>query len=779
VRPLRREGLGRYRVERAGKILFLFGVPLFLAAADYVPPAGERPAVRRPGAESVLPGGRVVSPLGQQFVAGARPRALAVNPAGDTVVTADEGVGFPLTVLQRDGATWRRSVVVDEEEKDRGAFHSVVFAGERELFASEGALGRVRLTDARSGGRKHFYELNLGGASDSFAGEIAFDAKRKALFVLDETNARLVIFDSGRRRVAGQVKLGGAPFGLALSPDGRRVYATLPRAGAVVVVDVESAASPKLVKTIKWATPRRVLAAGERVFVCDALRDVVGVFSARSLELEREVELRVPGFENLRGALPISLHYEPANQWVMVVEAGINAIGVIDARRLAVLGHLPAAWSPVRAAVHEGRAFVANWKGLGTGPNASRQGPILSGAREELDRGAVSIYPLPGPEDLAALTKKVWENNGFLPSKQAAAAVPEGLDHVVIVVKGKRTFDEVLGDVESAANGPVAALPPVARFGRRGVIVQKRDELRQRLGLRFVNVTPNHHMLAETYAFSDNFYADGVVSADGDEWTGEPSSLWDHLEKHGVSFRNFGEGFAQRDAGEAVPRPADGELALKPDALYRNSSRVYPGFSLNVPDTQRASLFASEMEREYLDAGKPLPRLILLHLPGDTLGRARPEDGYPFEASYMADNDYALGRIVQFLSRTPDWKRMAVFVMEEGASGGADHVDSHRTLLLAAGPFARPNFCSHLNSNAAAVWKLASRVLRIPPLGLNDAAAADLAGMFSAEANAAEYTVQPSTLEIFDPSKAREPVEASSAPAGDDLRGLQRRRKSP
>ena len=725
-----------------------------LAPAQYAPPAGERAAIRRPGAESVLPGGRLITPPGQQFLTGPRPSAMALNGPGDTLVTADEGAGFPVTVLHREAATWRRSVIRDDSDPQTGAYRALVFATEREFYASEGATGRIRLLDARSGDRRQFLELNLSGAENSYAGDLAYDAKRRLLHALDEANARLVTWDSARRRWTASLKLPASPFALTLSPDARRAYVTLP--AAIAAIDLENHAAPRLLKQIAWGKPRRLAAAGDRVYACDADADAIAVISARSLEVEREIPLRAPGLESLRGIAPIALHYEPTNQWLLAVEAGINALGVIDLRRLAVAGHIPAAWSPVRFAAHDGRAFTVNWKGLGTGPTAARHGPITNLGREELERGSVSIFPLPAPEDLPALTKKVWENAGLLPAKSETAPLPEGLDHAVIIVKKKRTFDEVLGDVENASNGPVAALPPLARFGRRGVIVQTRDELRQRLGLRFVNVTPNHHALADQFAFSDNFYAEGPVTADADEWHGAPEALWEHLDKHGVPFRNFGEGFAQRDRGEASRIPAWREPSLKPDALFRNTSRAYPGFNMRIPDVNRASLFINEIEREYLAPGKPLPRALFLQLPADHLARARPEDGYPFEASHMADNDYALGRIVEFLSKTPHRKRMAGIGLEDDATGGVDHVDSHRTLLFVAGPWARQNFCAHQNAGQAAVLKLLLRILRVPPLNLNDATAADLTPVLAPQPAGAGFTVQAPTLDIFDPARARE-----------------------
>jgi len=885
-------------------------------AAEFRPPAGNRAAVRRIGAESVLPGGRIISPLGQQYPTGPGPFGLSLSPNGETLVTADGGPNrYSLTVLHREGAGWRTNTLQadprgqgdpnDDDGDWRSVFQGLAFTNDRDLYASEGNSGRVRLVDVRSGSLKQLYDLNTGGYRNSYTGDLALDARRGLLYVLDQANFRLAVIDTRKQRIAASLRTGRLPFAIALSPDARRVYVThvgmfeykvipgadpkraretgLPtpafgfpspeaRDGArrqtaagmvdvpglgdpnaresnsLAIVDVANPESPQIVNVVRTgkpfggaivggASPSGVVATAERIFVSNANQDTITVINARTLQLERDIELRVPGLESLRGMLPIGLHYEPTNQWILAAEAGINALAVIDARSLAVLGHIPTAWFPTRATTRDGRLFVAAAKGHGTGPNASRQGPVTGSFQGELRRGAVSILPLPGPDELTALTRRVWANNGFTPSRETAAPLPADLDHVVIIVKENRTFDEVFGDVESASNGPVEALPPLARFGKRGVIVQQRTELRQRLGLRFVNITPNHHALAERFAFSDNFYADSEVSVDGHHWIVgsypnawtestlmagyggqkdfrfpppdnpasapgrllfpqsnssvhpeeqlEAGALWHHLERHNIGFRNFGEGFELAGIDEVKGLKPTGARVLTnvpmPAPLFRNTSFDYPGYNMNIPDQFRANQFINEIDRDYLRAGKPLPRLIFIHLPGDHMTRPRPEDGYPFQASYVADNDHALGRIVQFLSQTPYWKRMAILVTEDDAQGGVDHIDSHRTVFLAASPWAKKNYCSHANASFPALLKLAFRILRIPPLNLYDAAAADLGHLFHDTPDFTPYNLEPSTLEVFDPSKAREPMDPQPSPRMDDPRVLreQHRQQQP
>ena len=183
--------------------------------------------------------------------------------------------------------------------------------------------------------------------------------------------------------------------------------------------------------------------------------------------------------------------------------------------------------------------------------------------------------------------------------------------------------------------------------------------------------------------------------------------------------------------------------------------------------------FIQEVEQLYLRQGKDLPRFVFIHLPNDHTAKPRPEDGYPFQASYVADNDYALGRILEFLSSTPWWKQMAVFVTEDDAQGGVDHIDSHRTVMMLASPYAKKNYVSHVNSSFPGLLKTIFRLLKLPPLNLYDAAAADLADCFTATPDFTPYQRQPIVSELFDPAKAKEPRDGEAAgPRMDDPKFL-------
>jgi YVTN family beta-propeller protein len=873
--------------------------PAFLTASAvcwaqwYAAPAGIRPASRQPDA-SILPGGRILAPAGDQYVTGPGPFGLAVSASGRTAATANAGPeANSLTVLERAGASrWAvrqlpASASTTTQRASDADWRSVslglVFSGEHEAFVSEGNSGRISLLDWSAGSRRSI-DLDGFGFRDSFAGDLAFDAASRLLYAADQANFRIAVIEARSRRVIASARVGRLPFALALSPDRRTLYVAnvgmfqysaipgadpaqaratglpfpafgfpsaeatagaerttangpvmvpglgdpnAPESNSLCVVDVADPSLPKVEAFVRTgvpygegsesgSSPSGVAAGGGHVFVSNASNDSITVIDAATNRVEAEIPLRIPGLEALRGALPIGMAYHEPSGLLLVAEAGINAVGVVDPRQRRVLGHIPVGWFPTRVVIDRDTVFVANARGRGSGPNAPRGGVPR--------QGSVSVFPMPKPEELAAQTAFVMEANGFRPRTQEPAPLPAGVRHVVLIVKENRTYDEVFGDIPSASNGPAMGDPGLARFGTRGYV----DGRRQRLSIKDANVAPNHHAIARQWTFSDNFYADSDVSVDGHHWlvgaypnawtesslmaaygeggkdfrwgdapgrlvfAGSDASvhpeeqeqggaIWHHLARHGVSFLNFGEGFELAGVDEGEDLEPTGARFLTnvpmPEPLYGNTSREYPGFNMNIPDQYRASQFIREIEERYVQPGVELPRFLFIHLPNDHMAKARPADGYPYEESFVVDNDLALGRILEYLSGTKWWKEMAVFVTEDDPQGGVDHIDEHRIPLLCAGPWCRKNYVSHTNASFPGLLKTIFRLLSLPPLNLYDASAADLSDCFTARPDFARYKALPVDTRIFDPAAARQAKPGTPSPKMDDPEEIRRQRR--
>jgi hypothetical protein len=239
--------------------------------------------------------------------------------------------------------------------------------------------------------------------------------------------------------------------------------------------------------------------------------------------------------------------------------------------------------------------------------------------------------------------------------------------------------------------------------------------------------------------------------------------MWEHLARGGVRFRNYGEGFEfagiTEEAGE---EPTGARLPVNvpmPDVLFSATSREYPGFNMNIPDQYRADVLLKDLRERYLSGREALPPFLYVMLPNDHGAEAKPERGYPFLESYVADNDLALGRVVEALSRTPWWREMAIFVTEDDAQSGVDHVDAHRSLCLLVSPWARRGHVSHRHASTASIHKTIYRILGLPRLYLTDAVASDLADLFSNDPDVEPYAARTVDRRLFDPVKAGVPSD--------------------
>jgi YVTN family beta-propeller protein len=556
-------------------------------------------------------------------------------------------------------------------------------------------------------------------------------------------------------------------------------------------------------QTVGGAAPSGVAATPDAVFVALAHEDAVAKVSADGSRLLGQAALSPftgPLFNDsqghpLRGVMPAGLAARDGR--IYVAEAGIDAVAVLDAASLRVTGHIPAGWNPSAVALSpDGKTlYVVNTKGKGAGPNAGKlhdpNAPTYIGSLELGSLSAIDLAALPAPD---ALTRTVIAAN-----TAAIANRPQlpHLKHCFLVVRENRTYDEVLGDV-AGANGD----PSLARYGLDGWAEERKSATH-------LKVTPNLHAMVAQFAMSDNFYVDSDVSADGHRWVvginptpffntawtsgyggrrredataaqpgrralfggadapmpeDEPQfgALWEHIVAGGKRLLNYGEGLEIEGSAELEGSQPEGQRlflnAPLPRPVFESSDRRYPTFNLGIPDQFRAAEFERDFGRK-LAAGK-LPALIVIRLPNDHTADPRPADGYPYRASYVADNDLALGKIVAFLSKTSIWKDSAFFVTEDDAQSGVDHVDAHRSILLVASPWVKPGAVSHQHTSMGSITRTIDEVLGLGPLNLEDALAGEIAGVFEnqpvpAQPHLEPFAVRPSDPRIFSPAKAR------------------------
>jgi hypothetical protein len=239
--------------------------------------------------------------------------------------------------------------------------------------------------------------------------------------------------------------------------------------------------------------------------------------------------------------------------------------------------------------------------------------------------------------------------------------------------------------------------------------------------------------------------------------------MWEHMFRHNISYFNFGFGimFEPGDYQDTYKYGGIRQVANfpLPASLLNRTSYLYPTYNTAIPDQFRVDVFKKEFEEKWGAGRDSLPAMLTVILPNDHGADDRPEAGYPFRESYEADNDLAVGRIVEYLSRTPYWKNMLIVITEDDAQGGVDHVDAHRSILMAISPYVKRNYVSHVHYSFGSIFKTFWNILGIPYLNQYDAGASDFADMFTATPDFAPYTALPVDARIFDPQKALDPFD--------------------
>jgi YVTN family beta-propeller protein len=612
----------------------------------------------------------------------------------------------------------------------------------------------------------------------------------------------LAIVDLAGRRPPATVKTGIAPFGVALNREGTVAYVTnwggrLPRNGDLtaktgaeqdadsVVVDARGIASTGTVTRIdlKTMTQSGAIAVGlhptaivwdeprHRLYVANTNQDSVSAIDTESNRVVRTIEIQ-PFPQKARGIAPTALAVSADGSRLYAACGGINAVAVISPADGRVAGLIPTAWYPIALSLSpDGKQLAV---GTLLGPGSSSDENHKTGRYVHANRGSVAVLPSPDCSQLASYTTAVAENNHMTlapaarPPSSMPRAVPERagdaslIEHVVYIIKENRTYDQVFGDIPKG-NGD----PSLVMFGEA--------------------VTTNQHRLAEQFVLLDNFYATGGNSGDGHQWVTQanetsyclwpgyigrsypfdgadpiaPASggfLWDAALARHKTVRIFGE-YAGRTATSAADRmkmleewkrgadfTARWNITAPIAPLNKILARNYPAYSTAIPDVARAQIFLAEVKK--WESAGAMPNLVMVQLPsnhtaGTTAARSTPK-------AMVADNDYALGQMVEALTRTPFWKKMAIFVVEDDAQNGVDHVDGHRTVALAISPYTRRGAVDSTFYSHQSIVKTIELMLGLPTLSLFDLIANEMRNSFQAEPDFTPYAAVEPKQSLFE-----------------------------
>jgi YVTN family beta-propeller protein len=571
------------------------------------------------------------------------------------------------------------------------------------------------------------------------------------------------------------------------------------------------------IPAVGGSSPNSLAATKKYVFATNGNNDCISVIDRKTGAVKKNIYFpTLPELANKRGVIPFGVALSPDQKRLYVAAAGLNAVAVVDTRRLEVLGYLPVGWFPSKVAVTPDgqQLIVANAKGFGSGPNAGanfKAGPEGSYVGH-LMKGSVTVIDIPADADLPRWTQKVLDlsfkvktpnptNGGPIP--QFAGEKKSPIRHIVFISKENRTYDDVFGQLKQG-NGD----PELARYGYNRTFANKAGTNR----VEGATVMPNHLALAQRFATADNFYVDADHSADGHRWLAatypnewletnvvaqygssrniraeskapgqwawsgsagavfpedynEAGTLWDHLERNNISFYNFGFGIEMNANITDSTMKYYGQRVLInypiPGPLYNRSSQRYPTYNMAIPEQFRVDLLLSEFKEKWLSGKDTMPQVLTIMLPQDHGAGERPGAGYPFRESYMADNDLGLGRVVEFLSQTPYWSSMMIVVTEDDAQDGRDHIDAHRSVLQVYSPWAKRNYVGHEHYSFGSIFKTFWHVLGVPYLNQYDATAADLSDFFTNTPDFSPYKALPVDVRVCDPKLLLSPFDAN------------------
>lgn len=559
-------------------------------------------------------------------------------------------------------------------------------------------------------------------------------------------------------------------------------------------------------EVVGGASPNSIAVGKRFAYVTNATNDNISIIDYKNHKILGHIPITTDKrIDRLRGLLPFGITLSKDEKTLYVALLGFNAVAVIDVEKKQTKGLIPTGWGPtrVRLSEDEKELYVITCRGLGAGPNggagfvAPPQGTYIG----DIQLGSFQKIPLRGKEELDAYTKQSIQNtfetvaiaedpNNPLPFLPGEKTSP--IKYIVYITKENRTYDEMFGQLTNGKGDST-----LARFGVDCEYTLP-DSLRP--GFKKLKVAPNHHKAAKQFALSDNFYCDSDASIHGHHWmmgvipnewvesnssvskssrifskapgrrfpgsTGsmdpedyaETGGLWEALERKKVSFYNFGQAnetaHVREEWYDTATGAAHGVMVPMQKALFSRTSTGYPGYNTNIPDQYRMDQFEKIFTQKWIKGKEKLPSLITALVPNDHTAGARPEDGYPYRSSFVADNDLAVGRMLHFLSRTKYWKNMLVIITEDDPQGGVDHIDAHRSVLMMAGPYVKRGYVSKTHANFGSILKTIYNILGVPYVNQYDATASLLQDFFTDQPDYTPYTLEKNDERIFDVNQA-------------------------
>jgi YVTN family beta-propeller protein len=745
------------------KIKYLFSIILTLI---FLRIQAQLPGKIEQTQQVLLPNGWKLSPAGRHLQLGDLPLNMQLSASGKLLAVTNNGESTQ-SVQLIDPINEK---LLDEKILGKSWYGLAFSHDEKKLYVSGGNDNCILAFAINNNKIGHADTIKLGEPwpkNKICATGIAVNKNNSIVYTVTKEDNTLYIISPETHKIISKVKLAAEAYSCILSPDEKSVYISLWGGEQVIVYHTET----KELNTINCGShPNELLLnkKGTWLFVANANDNSVSIVNTATQKIVETVATALYP-TRLTGSTTNGLALSADEKILYIANADNNCLAVFDVSKPGnskSMGFIPVGWYPTNIKTLDNKIFVANGKGFTSMANPLGPQPVrkadnsgyqkgATNSREQyiggLFKGTLSIIDKPDAAQLITYTKQVYANTPFNNQREELAPgevnnpIPRTRDgkspikYVFYIIKENRTYDQVLGDV-AKGNGDTS----LCIFGQK--------------------VTPNNHAIVNQFVLLDNFYVDAEVSADGHDWSTAaystdftektwPTSyggrggnydfegtrkvsrprdgyIWDYCQRAGVTYRTYGE-FA-----------ADGKANIK--ALQGHLCPQSPGFDLNIKDIEREKIWAHDFDS--LLSINAVPQFNSIRISNDhTSGQKR---GAISPIAAVADNDQGIGLLIDHLSKSSIWKESVVFILEDDAQNGPDHIDAHRSPVLIAGPYVKHNSVIHHMYSTSGVLRTIELILNLPPMSQYDAAALPLYDCFSNTPDMATYVVRPAEVNL-------------------------------
>ncbi|MXV16405.1 bifunctional YncE family protein/alkaline phosphatase family protein [Hufsiella ginkgonis] len=716
----------------------------------------------------ILPNGWKISPAGRSLPLGDLPLNMQLSASGTLLAVTNNGQSTQSLQLIDP----RSEKLLDERELGKSWYGLAFSRDEKDLYVSGGNDNWILDFSIQSGKIGKADTIKLGAPwpkSKICPTGIAVNRANTRLFAVTKEDSALYIINPSTKQVLNKVALPSIAYSCLLSPDEKILYISLWDGRKVALVNTATATIVKTIATGDHPNELLLNKKGTWLFIANANDNTVSVVNTTTHKVIETVTTTLYP-TTLTGSTTNGLALSADEKTLYIANADNNCLAVFDVSKPGSSqsrGFIPVGWYPTNVKTLLGKILVTNGKGLTSLANPLGPQPVLKsddtgihvGATVNsrlqyiggLFKGSMSFIDTPRPEEMKVYTNQVYANTPFTTKRTLQADGEPGnpvprkpgekspIKHVFYIIKENRTYDQVLGDIPEG-NGDTS----LCIFGEK--------------------VTPNQHALAKSFILLDNFYVDAEVSADGHNWSmaayatdviektwpstyssrggstsyegGRPATypkggfIWDYCKRAGITYRSYGE-FGQM--GKANIKSLEGHMA--PHS---------PGFNMDILDQVRADAWIHDFDS--LLAINQVPQFSTIRISNDhTSGQAK---GKYSPIASVADNDLAVGRMIEHLSKSSLWGTSVVFILEDDAQNGPDHVDAHRSPAYVVGPYVKRNAVIHEMYSTSGFLRTMELILGLPPMSQYDAGALPLFECFTSKPDLAPFIATPALVDI-------------------------------